>query len=253
MTQSPTDRPLFEPVRTVRSSERVEEAIRQTILDGRIPAGETLPPERDLAQRFAVTRNTVREALRRLEQMRLVSVRQGSGITVRDYLTSAGFELAAALLGSGGEGAEEVWRDVAEVRMVVGEAMIRLAVRRFDLDHLPAVEEAVEAFATEARRPSPSVPRLQELDFEVHSRLLHGAGNRVLLLLHNSVRHVYERVAHLFEPLMADPQAVVAWYRAAVAALRDDRRHAAAAAFSSYFAAGTRNLVERAPRAGDEP
>ncbi|MBW1881260.1 MAG: FadR family transcriptional regulator, partial [Deltaproteobacteria bacterium] len=69
----------FTPIENVRTSERVADAIRRTILSGRFRPGEVLPPERTLAARFDVTRNTVREALRVLEHARLVSIRHGSG------------------------------------------------------------------------------------------------------------------------------------------------------------------------------
>ena len=244
MTQSPDiskkarDREsLFEPLKTSRTSERVAEAIRRIIVRGKLAPGENLPPERALARRFQVTRNTVREALRKLEQLRLVTIRQGSGITVQDYLTSAGLEFVVDMLGHSDDGAD-IMRELAEARAILGRAMVHHAIDAMDLSALGPLEEAVEDFAAEAARKDTDVRRLQELDFEVHSRLVRAGGNRAILLLHNSLRHVYRHVAHLFEPLVADPAGLLSCYRQALRALGKGDRPRAKAVFTRYFDLG---------------
>ena len=67
-----------------RLHEDVAEQLRDAILDGRFAAGRKLPPERELAQEFGVNRTSVREALKVLEGLGLVTVRQGDGATDRD-------------------------------------------------------------------------------------------------------------------------------------------------------------------------
>src|SRR4029450_10006916 len=66
-----------------RLHEDVAEQLRDAILDGRFRAGTKLPPERELAVEFRVNRPSVREAIKVLEGLGLVSVRQGDGATVR--------------------------------------------------------------------------------------------------------------------------------------------------------------------------
>ena len=61
-----------------RLHEDVAEQLRDAILDGRFAAGRKLPPERELAQEFGVNRTSVREALKVLEGLGLVTVRQGA-------------------------------------------------------------------------------------------------------------------------------------------------------------------------------
>lgn len=55
------------------------------IFQGELLPGSKLPAERLLAAQYDTNRNTLREALRRLEHARLVTVRQGSGVTVTDW------------------------------------------------------------------------------------------------------------------------------------------------------------------------
>lgn len=244
------DEALFEPVDAVRTSERVARAIRRTIVEGRFRPGEALPPERTLARRFKVTRNTVREALRTLEQARLVSIRQGSGVLVLDYLTHAGLEFLAALLDAGTREQNDLLEDIHEARAVLGEAMCQNALHRVDGHGLPAIEGAVAALEHEAGKPRPDVRTLQQLDFQVQNRLIRAGGNRAFILLHNSLGHVYGRIAHLFEYLVADPKGLAARYRKAANRLRRGDVSGARKALSAVFEAGRAKPTRTAQRSG---
>ena len=61
---------------------QVVQALKDDIVGGVYPVGSQLPTEDELCSRFAVSRYTIREALRRLREDGLVSSRQGSGTTV---------------------------------------------------------------------------------------------------------------------------------------------------------------------------
>ena len=69
----------FTRVQTRRGFEYISEQIRKAIGDGTYKPGERLPPERQLAEIFGVSRQGVREALRGLEASGLVSSRPGAG------------------------------------------------------------------------------------------------------------------------------------------------------------------------------
>ncbi|MBG6247252.1 MULTISPECIES: GntR family transcriptional regulator [Symbiopectobacterium] len=56
--------------------------IRTDILDGKYQVGDRLPPERDIAESFSVSRSVVRGALIMLELEKLIEVRKGSGVYV---------------------------------------------------------------------------------------------------------------------------------------------------------------------------
>lgn len=73
----PVDRHKFEPARRVRAYESIVTQIEEAIFRGELRPGERLPSERDLTTEFAVSRATVREALRVLESSGLIQSRQG--------------------------------------------------------------------------------------------------------------------------------------------------------------------------------
>lgn len=64
----------------------VAEALIRDIQSGRYPVGSLLPAEREIGQRFGVSRHTTREAIRRLEDMGLITRRAGIGTTVKSRL-----------------------------------------------------------------------------------------------------------------------------------------------------------------------
>ena len=119
---SPAEPNLFSRVSVGRISEIIVEQIRLLMRQGQLKPGDRLPPERDLCERFGVSRVTVREALRTLESSGLVEIRVGArggafvtvpssdrvGVGLADLLTLSVISAA----------------DVTEVRMIL-EALHR--------------------------------------------------------------------------------------------------------------------------------
>ncbi|WP_080495482.1 GntR family transcriptional regulator [Burkholderia ubonensis] len=63
-------------------SMRLARLLRAAIIDGKLKTGEGLPPERDLAERFQVSRDTVRRAIDNLTRQGLIESRRGAGTFV---------------------------------------------------------------------------------------------------------------------------------------------------------------------------
>jgi GntR family transcriptional regulator, transcriptional repressor for pyruvate dehydrogenase complex len=70
---------MFEPIKRVTVTEQVMEKIAELITSGKLKPGEKLPTERDLAEQFQVTRGRVREALRALSLIGLITIKAGEG------------------------------------------------------------------------------------------------------------------------------------------------------------------------------
>jgi GntR family transcriptional regulator, transcriptional repressor for pyruvate dehydrogenase complex len=69
--------PLFAPIKSLRTFEEVSAKIKDLIFDGVLKPGDHLPSETELAQQFDVSRQTIREALRILEQSGFITVKKG--------------------------------------------------------------------------------------------------------------------------------------------------------------------------------
>ena len=68
------------------------------IVQGRIEPGSNILPERKLSEARGLNRGAVREAMKRLAQMRLIHIVHGGGNRVNDWREEAGLELLAELL-----------------------------------------------------------------------------------------------------------------------------------------------------------
>ena len=86
---------IFKPIKPKKMSVQIADQIRSSIMTGAFNPGEKLPPERELAELFKVSRPTVREALNMLATAGLVETHQGGGSVVRSLMeTSNGSPLS---------------------------------------------------------------------------------------------------------------------------------------------------------------
>jgi len=123
-----------------RVNDEIAVQLRDAILDGRFAPGDKLPPERELAVEFGVNRTSIREAIKTLEGLRLVEVRQGSGATVRDPVEGS-LDLLGPMVFRDGRLDADLVADMLEVTSPMLLEMARLAVAR----HSPAQLEALRA------------------------------------------------------------------------------------------------------------
>jgi GntR family transcriptional repressor for pyruvate dehydrogenase complex len=120
--------------------------LRRQILSGELNPGERLPGERELAQKYDTNRNTLREAVRRLEQSRLVTVRHGQGVTITDFRRTGTMELLPAFLESSGDPSEvfHILEDILPARLMVLEFASRLAVERATKSDIERLRDITE-------------------------------------------------------------------------------------------------------------
>lgn len=79
----------FKPIKPKKVSDQIAEQIRSSILAGEFKPGDKLPPERELAEMFGVSRPSVREALNLLSASGLIESYQGGGTVVRSLMEPA--------------------------------------------------------------------------------------------------------------------------------------------------------------------
>lgn len=102
----------FSPIKPKKVSTQIAEQIRSSILSGEFNPGEKLPPERELAEMFGVSRPSVREALNILTSSGLVETYQGGGTLVRSLVENTAAMPLTELIRIDGDRA----LDVIEVR-----------------------------------------------------------------------------------------------------------------------------------------
>ena len=176
--ETPSDL-LIEPVRRSRIYEHIVEQIRALIGEGRWTPGDQIPPERELADRFRVSRTSVREALRALEMQGVIESRQGGGTFVRTTDTEALVPpLAAAIL----KGRREL-AEVLEVRELIEPGIARQAAIRATDEHISQLEQLLERQRVCIAQGRPFVDE----DTAFHYTLAKAADNHIMLRLHNVI------------------------------------------------------------------
>jgi DNA-binding FadR family transcriptional regulator len=129
---------------------KIVQAIVADIASGRFPVGSRLPAERDLTERFGVSRPTVREAMIALEMQGLVEARKGSGVFVLASSTAemdreldiGAFEITEARRLLEGEVAAVAATEIDEEQL----AELRELLRLMDQDDTSAAEAADRRF-----------------------------------------------------------------------------------------------------------
>jgi GntR family transcriptional regulator, transcriptional repressor for pyruvate dehydrogenase complex len=143
-------RRVAETAKGANIADAIFEGLRNQILRGELKAGERLLNERELAVSFGTNRNTLREAVRKLEQARLVTVRHGRGVIVSDFRRTGTLELLAPYLRSGPDMVEvvQIVEDILAPRVLLLEYATRLAVRRAEETDLQRLRELSELLNT---------------------------------------------------------------------------------------------------------
>ncbi len=164
---------VVQQVRRTRVYHEIVTQIRGLIAQGRIQPGDRLPPERELADLFKASRNSVRDALRVLEQMGLIESRHGDGNYVRTLSADELTEPLASLLLQSREQMRELW----EVRRVFEPPTAAYAAQRITDEELEELDAVLREQEAQIRKGSTGLA--QDTDF--HYGIAEAVRNPVLL------------------------------------------------------------------------
>ena len=174
---------LFNRVSTSRISERIVEQVRDLIRQGQLRRGDRLPAERELGDRFGVSRVTVREALRVLESSGLIEIRVGARggafVTAPDR-SRLGEGLTDLLAMSAMSAA-----DVTEARFILELGLVPLVCERATDDDIKALREICRQARAEARRSS---SYSMDMSAQFHVRVAESSHNAAVAMLVESFR-----------------------------------------------------------------
>ena len=136
---------MFQQVQKRSVSDEVYDQLCSRIVSRELKAGEELPSERLLADMLGVSRNAVREAIKRLQQARLVDVKHGGLTTVLDYRSEAGAELLPSLLFDRHSNIQvDVARSIVRMRQVLSPEIAADAAKQKRPDIADQLDALVE-------------------------------------------------------------------------------------------------------------
>jgi GntR family transcriptional regulator, transcriptional repressor for pyruvate dehydrogenase complex len=173
-------RTVYKLVRSSRLYEQIVQQIEESIVKGDLKPGDQLPAERELAQRFGVSRTAVREAVKALREKGLVEAYSGRGTFITDGTTQAvrqSLDLMVKI------GQPEGSNHLAEVRAILEPEIAARAATRIQESELATMREAVAAMDAAGQDPDAYI----EADLDFHLALAEGAANPLILSLLDSI------------------------------------------------------------------
>jgi GntR family transcriptional repressor for pyruvate dehydrogenase complex len=146
--------------------------LNRIVEEDRLRPGDKLPSERELAERLQVGRSSVREALRALELLGLITTRRGEGTFLENYRHNKLFDILGYYLLRDRKSS----KDLVEMRMMLELDAVRLAcVRATDKHFLE-----MDALILEAERKINGGDIPSEEDFQFHRVIARASRNSVL-------------------------------------------------------------------------
>jgi len=170
----------YTPIQAERLYERIAQQIEQRLLTGDLKVGDWLPPERELAEQFGVSRTAVREAVKALRQKGLVEVQPGRGTFITDGTSRAMRHSLDLLMKIGGADGSA---NLVEVREIIEPEIAALAAARATEEHIAAMREAVTTMDAALQDPDAFI----EADLDFHLALAEATQNALIPTLIDSI------------------------------------------------------------------
>ena len=165
-----------------KTYETLAESIEGMIEAGDLKGGNRLPPERQLAETYNVSRNTVREAIRILSEKKVLVSRTGSGT----YVAESALVILTSSLDEALEHKKNRLKDIFEIRKILEPQIAALAAERIRPRALKELSDIVACQETAFNDNQDT----RTFDEHFHRALVEATGNKVL-------SHVYEKLSDI--------------------------------------------------------
>jgi GntR family transcriptional repressor for pyruvate dehydrogenase complex len=217
----------LKPIHKRSISDDIVQQIISLISSGELKAGQRLPPERDLCIRFGAGRSSLREALRCLSIMGVLSARVGEGTSV----AMDGSKFLETVLQWRMSTEQDDIEDLMEVRIALESVSSASAARKGDEASFKKLRNLVAKMEEVVDDPK----RFAALDFEFHLELARASNNKLILDLISLIRSQLERgVATVLRTPRAIPLSVKE-HRAIIEAVLSRKPERARAAMQDHL------------------
>ncbi|MBF8999279.1 MULTISPECIES: pyruvate dehydrogenase complex transcriptional repressor PdhR [Vibrio] len=193
----------YQRIRQPKLSDVIEQELERLIVEGTLAPGHQLPPERELAKQFDVSRPSVREAIQRLEAKRLLTRRQGGGTFVSENIWKSFSDPLINLLSSH----PETQLDLLEARHALEGIAAYFAALRGTEEDFAVIRACVEKIGD--IKEESDVERETPLVMAFLVSIAEAAHNVVLLHIIRSLSPLLEQnITQNFKLLRRRPEAV---------------------------------------------
>lgn len=219
-------KPEFEAIRKNKVYEEVARQIERMILQKMHP-GDKLPPERELAEMFGVSRSSIRDAMRSLELVGLVEPRQGAGTVVREVSS----DLLVTPLSNVIAHKRALVGELLDFRKMLEPPLAARAALRASVEEIIEMEEILRRQNEKLSRGELAI----EEDSEFHYTIAMGSGNSVVLKVLDVVMDLLRETRARSLQREGRPEKSLAGHRRILAAIKRRDRAAAEAAMRQHL------------------
>lgn len=170
---------ILKPIKTRKIYEQIVDQIGQLVAQGQLKPGDRLPSERELVERFQVSRASIREAISALEMMGLIEVRSGEGTYIRQVNVDSAITPLAWMLFI----EKDTDLELYEARKILEVQAAGLAAARADEEEIKEMFEALEVM----RKDLESHQLGEEADHHFHYAIARATHNKILFRLMNTL------------------------------------------------------------------
>ncbi len=203
------------PVKHVKIADQVADELQDWFRSGELTPGMRLPPERELAAQFGVSRTSLRDALKRLELLGYLDARQGDGTYVRVPGAEAMSQPFRNLVSTLPQNAA----DLLEFRILLEPEVAALAAAHLTPE---SRRELLSSLERQQALPDQSL-RLGREDALFHDALARAAGNTVVLRVLETLRDLLHDVRTISLPTAGASRTVSEHERIVQAVLAQDQ------------------------------
>ncbi|MFH5821069.1 FadR/GntR family transcriptional regulator [Georgenia sp. AZ-5] len=222
-------------------AQQVMEALAREIVAGRRPPGAVLRIE-DLQREHGVSRTVVRDALRAMESLHMVSARRSIGVTVQPTTEWNVFARDVVRWRLESEGVERQMRSLTSLRAAVEPMAASLSATAAP----PSVSAELVALTDGMRAAAAAgdLDRFLELDLRFHSMILRSCGNEMFAALDEPIAEVL-RARHEKNLMPSRPRDIPVLLHMLVAAAIRDGDPATAESAMRQIVAEVQSIVDR--------
>lgn len=185
---------MFRKVKHSRLHEDIVSQIEEALIEGKLRPGDRLPSERELEGTLGISRGTLRQAFRILEQRGVIEIRTGAsgGAYVKALTTDPISESIASLIRLKGISLEEV----AQFRVGVEGLTAKLAAEAATEEDIGYLKELIAESEAYVKKGAYECSRFYKLEKRMHEELVKMTNNKlyeaVVVTIHNNFSNYYD-------------------------------------------------------------